>query len=231
MLRRVALAAMAPLLLFACGPSASVDPAQQLKDAATALKGVKTVQLDFKFGAGATISLSGVSVDLVTATGKVRLPSDSDLVGRVKQGDNIVQAEIVTLGGDTYIKPVSFLPASKLSAEEAAQYPNAARLMDPDKGLPSVIANGKSPSVTGAESVDGHDSYKVDATYSPDDLKSALAPFTPADQVKVTFWIAKDDHLVRKALISGHIFSASSDSSIEVHLHDFNASVDITAPG
>ena len=229
MLRRVALALVAPLVLLACG--SSVDAVQQLKDASAALKAIRTVQLDLKFGAGATVQLSGTSVDLVSATGKVKLPTDSDLVGKVKQGDNIVQSEIVTLGSDVYFKPLSFLPATKLSLDEANQYPNAARLMNPDTGLPAVIPKGEGATVTGSESIDSHDSYKVEAKYQPADLKAALAPFAPADQVLVTYWIGKGDHLVRQARITGHIFTASSDSSIEVHFHDFNAAVDIAPPG
>jgi hypothetical protein len=228
MFRRLALLMLVPAVAAACGTSA--DAGQQLRDAATALKAVKTVQMDFKFGAGATVQLSGLTVDLVTATAKVKLPTDSELVGRVKQGDNIVEARIVTVGSDTYVKAVSFLPATKLSPTDAAQYPNAARLTNPDSGLPSAMAKGQGATISGTESVDGHDSYQVDATYTPDDLRAALTPFTPADKLQVTFWIAKDDHLVRRALIKGHIFNPTSDSSIEVHLHDFNAAVDITPP-
>jgi hypothetical protein len=228
MLRRTALAMLVPLLLLAC--TSSLDIAQQLKDAGAALKDLKTVLLDFKFGAGATISVSGVSVDLVSGTGKARLPGDSDLVGRVKQGDNLVEAEIVTLGGDTYFKPTSFFPARKLSADEAKQYPTTARVLDPNSGLAAVIPKGTNPKDSGSEQIDNHDCYKIEADYKPDDVKSALAPFAPADQVHAILWIGKDDHLIRKARISGHVFSANSDSFVEVHLHDFNATVDITKP-
>ncbi|MGB2940363.1 MAG: LppX_LprAFG lipoprotein [Candidatus Dormiibacterota bacterium] len=228
MLFRVGLAIVASVWLLACG--STVDAGQQLKDAAAAMKTIQTVQLDLKFGAGATVTASNVTVDLVSATGKVKLPTDSELVGRVKQGDTIIESRIVTIGNDTYYKPISFLPASKLSPEEAKQYPSAARLLNPDTGLPSVIDKGQGAKVTGTESIDGQDSNKVEATYTPDDLKAALAPFTPADKVQVTFWIGKDDHRVRKALITGHVFSANSDSTIEVHLHDFNAAVDISPP-
>jgi len=49
MLRRIALALLAPLVVAACSTS-TVDATQQLKDAAAALKNVKTAQLDSSSG-------------------------------------------------------------------------------------------------------------------------------------------------------------------------------------
>jgi hypothetical protein len=190
------------------------------------MKAIKTVQLDATFGPGAKID----AYTLVSATGRVKLPGDSELVGKVKQGDSVFQVSVLTIGGSTYLK-ASILPYAKLSADDAKTYPSAARLLDPDNGLASVIPDGKHPTIDGSESVDGKDCYKVSAEYSPDVVQRAIAPFQPVDTVKATLWIGKDDNLVRKAHISGHLFDATTDSFVDVTLHDFNAQVDIRNPG
>jgi hypothetical protein len=227
MFRRIALAVVVTLVASACGNS--VDAVQQLKDAGAALKGLSSAQMDIKFGPGATATAEGFTVDLVSGTARVKLPGDSDLLGKVKQGDNVLEVRLVTLAGDTFLKFTSFLPARKLSAAEAQQYPSAARVLDRDKGLAAALPKGQNARVTGAESIDGHDCNRVEADYKPDDVKDAFTPFTPADSVHAILWVDKSDHLVRKARINGHIFSAS-DSFIEVHLHDFNSAVDIVRP-
>lgn len=227
MFRRIALALAVTLIAGACGTS--VDAAQQLRDAGATLKALTSAQMDIKFGPGATASAEGFTVDLVSGTAKVKLPGDSELIGKVKQGDNLYEVRLVTAGGDTYLKFTSFLPFRKLSATEAQQYPSAARVLDPDKGLAAALPKGQNARVTGSESVDGHDCNKVEADYKPDDVKDAFTPFTPADTVHAILWIDKSDHLVRKARINGHIFNAT-DSFIEVHLHDFNSAVEIVKP-
>ena len=214
-----------PLLVGACG-SSSVDAGKLLRDAGTAMKNMQTVQLDASFGPGAKLG----EYTLVSATGRVRLPGDSELVGKVKQADSVFQVSVLTTGGDTYLK-ASILPYVKLSPDEARTYPSAAKLLDPQNGLAAVIPDGKHPSVDGSESIDGKDCYKVTAEYSPDAVQRALAPFQPTDTVKAVLWVGKDDNLVRRARISGHLFDATTDTYVEVHLHDFNAPVDIRNPG
>jgi hypothetical protein len=224
-MRRLLVAAvLLSLLAGACGSSA--DPVKLLRDAGAAMKAIKTVQMDATFGPGAKLD----EYTLVSATGRVKLPGESELVGKVKQGDSVFQVSVLTTAGDTYLK-ASILPYTRLSADDAKAYPSAARLLDPDNGLASVIPEGKHPSIDGSESIDGKDCYKVSTEYSPDAVQRAIAPFQPVDTVKATLWIGKDDNLVRRAHISGHLFDAATDSFVEVSLHDFNAQVDIRAPG
>ncbi|MEA2646703.1 MAG: lipoprotein LprG [Chloroflexota bacterium] len=225
MRRALVLLVAVTLLLGACG-SSNVDAARLLRDAGTAMKAIKTVQLDATFGPGAKLG----EYTLASASGRVKLPTDSELVGSVKQGDSVFRVSVLTYGSDTYLK-ASILPYTRLTAEEAMSYPSAAKLLNPDTGLPSVIGDGKNATVDGTESVDGKDSYKVSAEYPPEALAKPLAPFQVTGPIKATLWIGKDDSLVRRVRISGHIFDATTDTFIEVAFHDFNGPVEIQNPG
>ena len=224
--RRSLLLLLSALMLGACGNSPAADPGQVLKDAASAMAAVKTVQADVAFGPGAKV----LGFDLLSATGKVKRPSDSDTVGKVKAAGTVLQPELVTVGGKFYLREAQFLPFHELTGTEAVDYPNAGRLLDTQHGVTAVLPKGKSPSLVGSEPIDGHDCNKVTATYAPDALNDALAPIKLTDDVQATLWIDKDSKLVRRVKLSGHLFDPATNSFVDVRLHDFNTAVDITSP-
>jgi LppX_LprAFG lipoprotein len=220
----------AVLLLFgvlaACGTTATVDPNQVLKDSARAMAGVRTVQADVAFGPGARV----LGFELLSATGKVRRPADSDTTGKVKAAGAVIQPELVTIGGKFYLREAQFLPYHELTGTEAADYPNAGRLLDTQHGVTVVLPKGKSTAIAGSEPVDGHDCNRLTATYSPDVLNDALAPIKLTDDVRATVWIDKDSKLIRRVRFAGHLFDPATDSFVDVRLHDFNTAVDILSP-
>jgi hypothetical protein len=214
------------LLLGACG-TAAVSPAQQLKDSALAMAQVKTVLVNVSFGPGATVQ----GLELLSASGTVKRPTDSDTTGKVKAVGTLLQPELITTGGKTYLREAQFLPFHELTADEAAGYPSAGRLLDPAKGVNAVLPRGKDAKAAGSETVDGHLCDKVTATYSATDLGDALAPIKLADDVHVTLWIDHNGSLLRRLRVTGHLFSPTTDSFVDARLHDFNSAVSISAPG
>src|SRR5437588_4550987 len=88
-----------------CGQAAS-DPNQLLRYSANAMAGVSTVQANVTFGPGATVQ----GFELQSATGKVKRPSDSDTVGKVKSAFGTISPELITVGGKTYLRQTAFLP-------------------------------------------------------------------------------------------------------------------------
>lgn len=217
---------LSALLLGACGTSA-VGPAQQLKDSAHAMAQVRTVLVDVSFGPGATVQ----GFALLSASGRVKRPSDSDTTGKVKAAGVLLEPELITTSGRTYLREAQFLPFHELTADEATGYPSAGRLLDPAKGVYAVLPTGQNATAAGSETVDGHLCDKVTATYSATDLGAALTPIKLTDAVHVTMWIDHDGSLLRRVRVTGHLFSPTADSFVEARLHDFNSAVSITAPG
>ena len=227
MLPRVLVVLVLVVALVGCGSTGSFDAHQVLQAASDTTAALKSVQLDLKFGPGFTVQ----GVELVSATGKFRAPSDSDIVAKAKSGGGFLEPELLTTGGKIYFKAIQLLAFQELTADQALQYPDVARLLDKNHGLAPAIARGRNAKLDAAEQVDGVDCYKVEATYGPDELNQALAPLHLSDDIHATLWVAKGDHLVRRLRFEGHLFSVDQTTFAEVHLHDHNGPVDIPSPG
>lgn len=216
------------MLLAACQApgSTSPDPAAELRQSATALGSVKTVTADVKFGGG--LAFQGFTLD--SATARIKLPNASDTVIKVKQQDFLVDLEVISVDGHIYFK-APFTKFQEISATEAAVLPDLAALFDPVKGLPAVMAGGRSPHFDGTEKVGGVDCDRITTTYTADEVAKAMGGgFKPAGDIAAVLWVAQSDHLLRRVKLSGPLVQAGQNASADVTLHDFNAPLTITAP-
>lgn len=229
--RRSAAAAgllLLPALLLACsfGGGPTADPAKVLSQAGPALGQVKTASVEMKFGDGATF----FGFTVVSASGKVKLPTDSQVTIKAKQSsDSLIEIAVTTLGSQTWVT-VPFLGVQEVTGQEAAAVPSVGRIFDPTNGLPGVLAKGRNPRFLGSETVDGVDCWKVEATYSADQVSQAVQPLSPTGDIDATLWVGKSDHLLRKTLLKGKLFTAAKTTTLQVRLHDFNAAVTIATP-
>jgi hypothetical protein len=221
-------ALLATFLLLACGggQQQSVDPAKTLRDAATAMAALKTVNANLKFTKGA-ITFQGFT--LVGAKASVRLPGDSDTVYTVKEQDLAISLEVVIAGGHVYLH-LPFSSYQELTGTQAAAIPNAAKMFDPATGLPAVIPAGRNLKYVAATKIGSADTYEVDATYAPDQLSGLLAQLNSTGDVRAQIWVGTADHLIRKAIIDGPFGDGGKDAAVEVDISAFNAPVSISAP-
>lgn len=213
--------------LMACGGGLQpVDPAHALRDASAAMAKLKTVSANLKFSQGA-ISFQGFT--LAGAKASVRLPSDSDTTYTVKRQDVAFSIEVVIANGHVFLL-VPFSPLSELTAAQAAAIPDVARLFDLKTGLPAVIPAGRNLKYISVEQIDGVDSHKIDATYSPAQVHGMLPQLTSAGDVNAVIWVGGSDHLIRKAILTGPFGDNGVASRVEVDLSGFNGAVSITSP-
>ena len=216
------------LLTAACqAPGAQPpDPAAELRQSAAALAAVKTVTADVKFSGG--VVFQGFTLD--SATARIKLPSASDTLIKVRQQDFLVDLEVISVDGHTYFK-APFTKFQEISATEAAALPDLGALFDPAKGLPAVMAAGRSPHLDGTEKVGGVDCDRIATTYSADQVAATLGGgFKPAGDIAAVLWVAQSDHQLRRVKLSGPLVAAGKSASADVTLHDFNAPLTITAP-
>ena len=215
------------LLAAACsGSSPAPNPAAELRQSAAAMGSVKTVAADVKFGGG--LAYQGFTLD--SASSKIKLPSASDTIIKVKQQDFLVDLEVISVDGHVYFK-APFSKYQEISASEAAALPDLAALFDPTKGLPGVMAAGRSPQASGTEKVGGVDCDKITTSYTADQVAQVLGGgLKPSGDIAATLWVGASDHLLRRVKLSGPLVASSSSASADVTLHDFNAPVTITAP-
>ena len=213
-------------LLGACsGAAPTTDPVKELRAAGTALAGIKSGAVDLKFGPGAAL----FGFDLVSASAKVKLPSDTDAVIKAKQQDSLIEIEVISIDGNVYLR-LPFIGFQQASAQEAAGLPSVGSVFDATKGLPAVLPSGKHPHLDGAETISGTDCWKISTTFTADQVAKAVQPLQPTGDIPATLWVGKSDHLLRKVVLSGHLFDATKKTTLEVRLHDFNADFKIAKP-
>lgn len=215
------------LLLSGCGGLQPEDPGVALKQGASAIAGLNTVTATLKVTKG-TISFQGFA--LVSATAAIRLPDESDTVYLVRQQDLQIGLEVVIIDGHFFLKP-PLLRFEPLTATQAADIPDLARLFDPNTGLPAVIPQGRSPKYLGVDTIDGVDSHRVEATYSAEQVRGMLAQLSSQGDVDAVIWVGGSDHYIRKALLSGKFGDNGGDATVEVDLRGFNGTIKIASPG
>jgi hypothetical protein len=214
------------LICSACQSSTPPDPAAELRQSATALGSVKTVTADVKFTGG--LVFQGFTLD--SASARIKLPNASDTVIKVRQQDFLVDLEVISVDGHIYFK-APFTRFQEISVTEATALPDLAALFDPAKGLPAVMAGGRSPHFDGSEKVGGVDCDRITTTYTADEVARTLGGgFKPAGDIVAVLWVAPSDHLLRRVKLSGPLVQAGQTATADVTLHDFNAPLTITAP-
>src|SRR5438270_3773744 len=226
--RRATFALALPLLLWACsfGGGPTADPNKVLRDGGTALGQVKTAGVELKFGSGATF----FGFTVVSASGKVKLPTDSQVTIKAKQSsDSLIEIAVTQIGGQTWIT-VPFLGVQEVTGTEATAVPSVGRIFDPTTGLPGVLSKGRNKRLLGSETVDGADCWKLGATYTAEQAAQAVQPLSPTGDIDATLWVGKSDHLLRKTLLKGKLFTTDKSTTLEVRFHDFNADVNIAKP-
>jgi hypothetical protein len=224
---RVASIVFLVVLLAGCGGLQPEDPGVALKQGASAIGGLKTVTATLKVTKG-TISFQGFA--LVSATAAIRLPDISDTVYLVREQDIQLGLEVVIIGGHVFLKP-PLLRFEPLSASQAADIPDLARLFDAGTGLPAVVPQGRSPKYLGVETIDNVDSHRVEATYTAEQVRGMLPQLSSQGDVDAVIWVGGSDHYIRKAVLTGKFGDNGGDATVEVDLKGFNGSVTIASPG
>ncbi len=223
----VRLAAAGIALTCSCSGESSATPTADavLRQAEQAMSALHSVSADVKFGPGITIA----GVALTSASSRIQLPSGSETVFKVKQGDFLVDLQVVTTGGHIYMR-LPFSSFTELTGDQAREIPNVSSLMDPNSGLPAVLASGRGAKLQGTEQVSGVDCYKVSTTFTADQLGQLLGGIKPAGDVQATIWTGRSDHYVRRVTLNGPLLEAGKVVRVQVDLHDFNNPVVIATP-
>jgi hypothetical protein len=218
--------ALVVVMLAACGGLQPEDPARALREGGAAIAKLKTVSATLTFTKGA---ITFQTFTLVKAISHLRLPADSDTTYTVRKQDAQIALEVIITGGHVYLR-LPFSGYSELTGVNAAALPDLAKLFEIKTGLPAVIPAGSNPKYLGTDKIGDVDSHKVEATYSPSQIRGMLPQLNSSGDVDVIIWIGGSDHLIRKAVLSGPFGDNGAASSVEVDLGGFNGAVAIATP-
>jgi hypothetical protein len=219
-------ASLALVFMLSCTSEQNVDAAKVLRDGGAVMGQLNTVAATLKLTKG-TITIQGFT--LVTAKTSVRLPSDSDTIYTVKEQDISIGLEVVIASGHVYLH-VPFSTFQELTGDQAAAFPDMAKLFDPSTGLPAMIPQGTDPKYVSTDRVGGSDTYQIATSYSGDQVRSLLSELNSNGPVAAHVWVGVSDHLIRKAILDGPFGDGGKQAVVEVAMSNFNGTVSITSP-
>ncbi len=149
----------------------------------------------------------------------------------VRSGSSPIDADVVAVGNKVYVKlpyTTKFieLPPSQLAGLGA---PDPAILLDPSKGLTSVLPTLKDPEIKGETREGAKVLTEITGTVQGKSLQG-IFPKAPADQnFPSTFKIDKDSKQLVSATISGPFYQGAT-TSYDVTLDKYGEQVEITKP-
>lgn len=223
-LRRTLLAAMALGAAIVTGCSSSGDASLPdagglLKDGAAAAGKVTSTHFTLKVnGTVPGLSVHSLDGDLTKANGGgAKGTGTLDLMGQV------VDAQFVLVNGSLYVKgPTGGFQQIPAVLSSSIYDPSA--ILDPQRGIPKVLAGVQEPKTEGTEDVGGTPTYRVTGTV-PKDALAGLVPGVSSD-AKATIWLRQDGgHLPVKASLG-----YPGDASVDITLSDVDKPVTVTAP-
>jgi lipoprotein LprG len=149
----------------------------------------------------------------------------------VRMAGSPIDAEVVAVGSKVYVKLPFTTKFSELPPEQLAALgaPDPAILLDPNKGLTSVLPTLKDPKIKG-ETRDGAKVLtEITGTVQGKSLQG-IFPKAPADKdFPSTFKIDKDSKQLVSATITGPFYDGAT-SSYDVTLDRYGEQVEITKP-
>jgi hypothetical protein len=219
-------ASLALVFMLSCTSGQNVDAARVLREGGAAMGQLNTVAATLKLTKG-TITIQGFT--LVTAKTSVRLPADSDTIYTVKEQDVSIGLEVVIASGHVYLH-VPFSTFQELTGDQAAAFPDMAKLFDSSTGLPAMIPQGTDPKYVSTDQVGGSDTYQIATSYTADQVRSLLSELNSNGPVAAAVWVGTSDHLIRKAILDGPFGDGGKQAVVEVAISNFNGTVSITSP-
>jgi len=191
------------------------DGARLLSDSATAMRTVTTTHF--------IVDVQGNAPEIPFQSADGRLTREGSAKGIVKrnQGGRIVELEIVVVGDQLYLRGATG-PFLKLQASTLSAFYDPRQILNPDRGIASVIASGQGATTEAREQVNGVDSYRLRVTFPAQPL-STLIP-GPAQDRTGQIWVAvAGSHLVQAQF-------PTANGTITIRFSEFDTPVEITAP-
>jgi lipoprotein LprG len=209
------------LLVTACGGGESLPDGQQLlRQAATAMQGVKSVGFAIR-------SEGNPPIVVRSADGKLLQSGDATGTIQLNQSGQSVEMAFTLVGNTVYFKGATGRYQKLPKATVLAVYDPSA-ILDPQRGVVKLLNSATEPETEEREKVAGQDALRIKATLSKS-VVPALVPGVSSD-IDGQVWIAATDHKVLKAKLPIPKSGGGTQGAVTVSFSDFNSNFTITAP-
>ena len=229
MKRVIALAAASILAvgLVACGgdeldvDTSDVDVEVLLAEAADRMDAVNSFRFELEHENGTATIVRGLQ--MVRAEGDVDGSDRMRLLVEAKVGPLNANLEIIVLPGEGWI-------TNPLTGRWEREDIDVTAFFDPASGVTGLMRSLEGAEVTGAETIDGAETYRVEADVASE-LMTLFGDARSGETIHLTAWIGIEDPLVYRVEAVGGIVSGEPDDLVRrLTLTDFDESFDIQAP-
>jgi lipoprotein LprA len=204
--------------------TSSADAATLVKQSADAMKQVT----GFHFELDAQGKIPNLKVSKVVGDVSNTPALVATGTATVSMGQQTQDAKLVYVGGHMYSDIAD--PGGKFTDYgDGNSIYNATVLIDPQRGLATLLADLKDPKVDGDEDVNGVKATKISGTSSSNDILVLAGSRKPPQKevtLPTTVWIADDGshHLVKAEL------KPTPQATVDLTLSDYNKQVTATKP-
>lgn len=203
-------------------PAGLPDGAQLLRESAQAMSELKTVHFELEIEG----SIPGVAIR--SAEGDLTREGDVQGTGQLVQGEATSEIEFVIVDDSLYLKgPTGGF--QRLPASFAASVYDPSKILDPEVGVPAMVAGATQATTEAAEEVDGTPAYKIAVTV-PKDKLGVLLPGVSND-LQGHLWVATaDPKRLLRAKMNVPPQGDSEAASVTMTLSRFDEPVTVSPP-
>jgi len=137
-----------------------------------------------------------------------------------------ISADFVVVGGDLYTNALN--PADKTMTDvgPASQVYDPSAILNPDTGVPNVLANFTDAKAEGRDQINGQTTVRISGNVSADAVNKIASPFKATQPVPATVWIVESgDHQLAQVNLQH-----SQGNNVQMTLSNWNQPVQITKP-
>lgn len=215
------------LVLAACGggdldvDTSEVDVPALLTSAADRMDEVSSFRFDLEHDNGTATIVRGLQ--MVRAEGDVEGADRMRLLVEAKAGPLNANIEMIVLPDEGWL-------TNPLTGRWERETIDVAAFFDPAEGVTGLMRSLEGGEITGAETVGGVDSYRVEASIASE-LMTLFGDARAGETIRLKAWIGIDDPLVHRVEAVGGIVSGEPDNLVRrLALTDFGQTFDIQAP-
>lgn len=201
-------------------PTEGVDAATVLEQAAARTEALESFRFDLEFDGGGANIVGGVEME--SAEGEFGGTENFSAKLRASVGPIDAELEIRMVDG------VSWL-TNPLTGRWEREDLSVASLFDLSTGVTALMRSVEAPAVTGAGTIDGASSYRIEADLRSEDL-TLIPGARSGETLRATAWVGVDDSLVRLLEVRGALFVAGEEGAVTLRLSRFDEPVTIESP-
>jgi hypothetical protein len=221
----LAVLAVAAYRVLGLGSAAPPDPRVLMQRAADKLQASRSFRFGYSVDYGASPP-AGSALIVQSASGDFVRPSSLAAQVAIIQGGAAVSTQIIEVGGKTYLQnPLT----NQWGTVQGGFDPST--IFDPSGGVKRLLAEMRSVTAAGEDTVAGRPAWHIKATV-PDASLSLLVGSTPrAGSVPVDAWIDKADGTIAQLKANGALTADEPAATVRtLTLSGYDKTYDIKAP-